>query len=484
MIENILDVKDGYGFEVFYTAARDGSFSGREITLPTDSQLQNGETATVRYNVTDLYSPDGYEVGTFSSQIVTLPENTVSPGATVFADYVAALDQILPTTALASLPAVGEENHFSVGTTEIGYQPVLNVWLAGVISKNVRFAPTYLKISAQGIPSRGRLSLSGTSFTKIETIITVAQTSLTLDFQDAIAEELDLETVPATIRIALVHKIERVTVADSIVASVDYVFDVLNYEIMDASYSDGTGVEDDDLDSTQVRLQETEENLDNIPTVGERLRITIYVTNSLQTEAVQITSAGTLISKYRYVFVDSVSVASGFTSLAGVVSGNISISSLNQPVSGSQYFATYDYVAPKEGERITVSYNYNRLIADSTLAIEAVRPITGDVLTKAAVEVGLDLTLDVVLADGFEEQEAAVRQNLTEALTSFISGGGLEATIDASDIIQTCYSIDGVDRVVITKFNLADSTGILKTVAAERNQSFAANSIVIEIEER
>lgn len=484
LIENILDVRDGYGREVFNTKAADGSFSGRSITLPTDTLLQNGETATVRYNVTDVYSPDGYEIGTFAGQLVTLPIDSVSPGQVVFADYVAALEQIIPTTALADLPATGEENHFVIDGADTGYQPVLNKWTAGSISSNTRFAPSFLKINLQGIPSRGRLAISGTSFTKIETIHTVTQTSLTIDFSNSIKEGLGITSIPTTTMIAMVEKIERVTLTEGLVSSIDHEFDLLNYEISNTNYSNGTSIEDEDLSGSQVKLQATEENLDNIPTVGEKLRIVIYVANSIQTETIPFTSSGILFSKHKYVFVDSISISSGFTSLAGVISGTIAVSSINQPASGSQYFATYDYVAPKEGERITVAYNYNRLIADSTIAIEQVRPITGDVLVKAAAEVALDLELQVVLAAGFENNETVISQNLTDALTTFISGGGLEATIDASDIIQTAYSVDGVDRIVITKFNLAGSTGILKSISAGRNQFFAVNSLIVEVEDR
>lgn len=484
IIVNILDVKDGYGREVFYTDARDGSFSGREITLPTDTLLQAGQSATVRYNLTDIYSPDGYDTGTFAGSLVNLPDNSVSAGATVYADYIAAVDEILPTTALIDLPATGSENVFVVDGEEIGNQPVLNIWVADEIDQNVRFAPTFLKINVQGIPSRGRLAINGTSFVKVEDIVTIGRTGLTVDLSNSIKEALKITEVPATTYLAYVQKMERVTLDDGAVASVDHEFDLINYELLNVQYSNQLAIEDEDLSNTELQLQATEENLDNIPTTGEVFRVIYYVANTIQSEPLVVTAAGTYFSKHRYVFVDNISVASGFTSLSGTVSGTISINSANQPQTGSQYFATYRYVAPKEGERITISYAYNRLIADSTLAIEAVRPITGDVLVKAAKEVGVDISLDVVLAAEFAANAVTIEQDILEAITVFISSGGLEATIDSSDIVNACYSVTGVDRAILTKFNLEGLTGIRKTLSAGRNEFFIAGTIEIEIEER
>jgi hypothetical protein len=161
------------------------------------------------------------------------------------------------------------------------------------------------------------------------------------------------------------------------------------------------------------------------------------------------------------------------------VSGNITITPMNQPISGAGYLATYSYTAPKEGERITVKYNYNKLITDATFSIERVRPITADVLIKQASPLEIDIGVQIVVSEGSATGAANVLQSVEETLTVFTTATGLNTTLDASDIVSAIYQVSGVDRVVITKFNLSGESGIVKSISADRNQYIIAGNISV-----
>lgn len=484
-ITNIFSVTDNSGREVFFTTANNGSFSGKEITLPTDSVLASGADATVIYNLEDLFSPDGYDAGgTFSGNVVVMPDTVTTAGTTVYVDYVANINTLLPTTALVNLPAVGSDNNFVVSGSIVGNQPVSNIYSADTIVSNLKFAPTYLNMSIEGIPSRGQLTINGTSFRKIEAVLVIQQDSLTIDLASSIRSSLGLSAVPSTGFVSFVDRVERVTVEGDQVTGVEAVLDTLNYELNNVDYSNGMAIANSSLTRTQIKLSSTTDNLAEIPSTGQRVRVVYYYSDSNQTENLTISAAGRHISQFKYVFINSVSVASGFTGLSGNVSGTITITNLNQPTTGNTYLTSYEYVAPKEGERITIEYTYNRLISDATQRIESVRPITADVLIKAATAVSVDVSMTIVAASNFQGTESTLVEGLRENLTSFLSANGLNTTLDSSDVVNAAYGTAGVDRVVLTKFNTSGNTGILKTIQAGRNEYLTAGVIEISVEER
>jgi len=484
-ILNIFSVLDSTEQEVFFTAANNGSFSSKEITLPTDTVLPNAATATVVYNLSDLFSPDGYQNGTFSGNIIRLPDGVATVGQIVYADYVANVNTLLPTTAISSLPATGSQNQFVVGTSTLGNQPVSNLYdVQSNITDNLKFAPSYLNINFEGIPARGTLTINGTSYRKIEDIIVVTQDGLTVDMATSIRSTLGLSSIPSTAFVSSVAKVERVTLSGDEVSSVDYTFDLLNYNITNTTYDAGRAIANSSLTTTQFSMASTAANLSNNPTTGQRLRVTYYYSNTNEIENLSVTSAGPRISEYKYLFVKTLSAASGFIGLSGNVSGTITVSNLTQPVSGSSYLSTYKYVAPKEGERITLEYNVNRLIADATNDIESVRPITADVLVKAAVQLAVDVTLRIVAATTFRGTDSNLESSAREALTVFLTNNGLESTLDSSDVINATYAVQGVDRVTVTTFNLSGQTGVKQTIQAGRNEFISAGNIEIIIEAR
>ena len=485
-IINILDIKDSSGREVFNTKLANGSFTGSEITLPTDSSLENGQLATVRYNLIDQFSPDGYDLGTFTGNIIKLPLGIgLAPGTTLYASYVADLNTILPTTSLANLPAVVSANSFIVNGATVGSQPITNIFSQNTIVRNLRFAPSYLRINLQGIPSRGRLTIAGKSYTRIEDIVVVTQNGLTFDLKNSILNKMGLSSIPASGFVARVASVQRVTVtSDQQISSTDFTFDLLNYELLNNSYSNATAFINNSLSTTQFKLTDTELNLDNEFTTGQKLKIVYYYCDSSQIENITAGTAGIYYSKFKYASISSISVASGFTTTSGIISGNITITNANQPVSGTSYLTSYSYTAPKEGERITISYNYNKLITDATFAIENVRPITADVLIKQASPLIIDVALKFIPLPTFIQSVNNVQQALEEAITIFVTATGLNTTLDASDIINAAYQVAGVDRITLTKFNLSGKTGLRQTISAGRNEYIVAGAITVEPESR
>ena len=315
--------------------------------------------------------------------------------------------------------------------------------------------------------------------------VTVVRTDgLTIDLSEAIRSSLDTSTIPSTGFVAMIDKVQRVTLSDGEISSIDFEFDTNNYKIKNAEYSNGTALEDSSLTSYQVRLDSTTENLDEAPTTGQHLYVSFIYVDTNTTERVRVTNSGIQYSKYRYGYISNISVDSGFLNFSGGIDGTLSIDNFNQPVSGTSYLASYSYTAPKEGERITVSYNYNRLISDSIFTIESVRPVTADVLVKQAQEVEVDVSVEIVALPTYSGGDANLIQSTQEAITNFLNSNSLGTVVDASDLINAIYDVVGVDRVEILTFNNSGSTGVRQSIEAESNQYITSGTISVTIEER
>ena len=481
VIEDIVSVKNSDGKEVYWTAISNGSFSAYEITLPTDTISANGDTLDVQYNAVDIFSPDDEDIGTFSGAVIYLETTDYAAGTTVFVDYISNIPSILPTSSLVDFPADGYGNNFVVDSNIVGNQPIS---YHSTTSQALRYAPSYLKMNLQGISALGRLNIQGVSTTLIETIITVRRDSLTIDLSDAVKEKLDISTVPSSYFVGALNSIERVTLSDDVVSSVDYEFDTLNYELKTITYSMGNGFADSSLDRLAVSLSNTDLNLENEPITGQKLRVSFYLVNSTASENVIVSSSGLKYSANRYLYVSKIAISSGFVGLSGNVEGTISIESFTQPPAGTIYFAHYSYLAPKEGERLVVNYNFNRLVNDLSFLIERVRPVTADVLVKSAQTIAIDVDANIVLVSNTNSSAELVRQNVVEAVSLSLSGGGLGSVVDASDIIAVIAAVPNVDRVVLNTFNYTGTTGLRKTISAGRDSYITAGAIDITVEAR
>jgi hypothetical protein len=256
-------------------------------------------------------------------------------------------------------------------------------------------------------------------------------------------------------------------------------YDLQNYEIASNTW-DRLAISNTSLSDTEFSLASTSANADQEPISGTGLAVTFYITYP-NIERIPVSSPGEQISTYKYVFVNEIRIDSGFRNLSNVLSGSILVSSLTQPNTNSQYLSNYSYSAPKEGERITVSYNYDRLMADLTAAIETVRPIGGDVLVRKKDSIDVYTDLEITSTPQFSGSTSILQGSVQQRVNEFINSQVSGAYIDASDIINAVYSVGGVDRVVLTKFNTENAYAIKKTIVGKDDKYFISKSVVVSV---
>jgi hypothetical protein len=282
----------------------------------------------------------------------------------------------------------------------------------------------------------------------------------------------------------MLDKMEKVELnASRQVGSVDTTFDVVNYKIADNTYDLEMALKDANLNATSVTLPSTTTNSEAEFVTGDVIRVTFYYANTSDTETLYFSRNGTQITEKTYTSVDRVASNYGFKNAAGSIIGTVTVANFNQPVSNTSYNVDYDYVAPKENERITITFNHNKLINDATLVIEDVRPITADVLIKEAIARDIDANIKIVLLPEYVNQEQTVIENARDSITAFLNANSLGTTVDASDLVNRLYSVAGVDRVKIVSFGFTGEGNVL-SVTAERNEYLRAGTVTIASETR
>lgn len=499
-ITNVVSIiRDLDGADVWNTSVADGSFTGFTIFLPTDGLGDNGQAVEVTYNAVDIFNEDGYE-GSFNSNIITIvPTTTAVAGLVVEASYIANVKTLLPATVIANLPALKNGNAFETQTqTSVGTQPTSATADGG---QNLRQAPSNLALTISGSVSPGIFTITGTTMFKVtDAVFAVAPQfgqELTIQLSSAIRNDLGLlstDSIPSNLRIARVVSVEKVqATSDGEVLSVDQEYDIKGYILKNNTFFKSESVEDNStiatsqgrnlLTATEFRLPDTTTNEGNPPEVGEKIRVTFYYTLDSDTENVSFSKSGQLFTDKRFATVDSIAVSSGFTSGASQAA-TLTVTNLNQPNTGSRYQSTYDYLAPKQNERITIRHNINKLIGDSQLAIEDTRPITADVLSKDSIAIFIDVEMSIVVFPEFQNNILTVKQNVQDAVTAALNATELGTTIDASDLVVVAQGVEGVDRARVIFFNKADEAGNVLSIVAKKNEYLKASEVVINIETR
>jgi len=266
--------------------------------------------------------------------------------------------------------------------------------------------------------------------------------------------------------------------------TVDLEYDVTNYKIKNTKWDKANAIENSGLSNTQLQLANTSVNTSNPITTGTILRVVFYYAKENDYEDVFFSKNGTAYTDKRFGHILSINRLSGMQDSGGTISGKVLIDSFNQPLINSAYMVDYDYLAPKDNERITINYEYNKLIVDATEAIEDGRPITADVLVKAAEKVELDVEAYVIVSSAYSENSSTVQQDVADNITATLSANALGTTLDSSDIIDGVYNVDGVDRVRIIRFNKHNVTGTKLSITAQKNQYLAPGTVAVTIEER
>jgi hypothetical protein len=439
---NVISVTNANtGAEYYNTGVDDGSFSGQTIYLPTDTAGDFGDPVNVRYNAVDNFTASGVN-GSFSGNVITLPTQAdIGDGYVVEVNYLADIRTLVPATALANFPVFRNANGFQNSSlSSFGTQPTTHIYEPVVgpvpdpdppIQRNLRRAPSRLKMTIAGSISPGVLTVSGTSITGVfEGVFSASANGLTHDLSSVIRSALDISSnssLPSNLQIVRLTKFEKVQASGTEVIAVEQEYDVFGYEIRNNDFSKREALQNTGLTPTQIKLPDTLTNTDNEPVIGDTFRVTFYIGQTNDTENVAFSKSGTLYTQKIFAFVDTISVSSGFTSGASQTA-TLTVAPQNQPSQGSRYTAFYDYLAPKSNERITVTYNKNQVIEDGTFAIERTRPIGADVLVKAAVPISVNVTLAIVVERGFETSSSVVAQNVADAVTQALNAAEHRAT--------------------------------------------------------
>ncbi len=361
--------------------------------------------------------------------------------------------------------------------------------------KNLRKSPTNLSsiISDQNISS-GSVLVEGVTLTKLEDIVFTCNLDATsnnikIDFTDTILKSKKYSSILPSLKLARVVKLEKVITAgansDEVLSTV-VSYNLKNSKINDNSLYVEDFIEDYSLGRFEIVLppttinSSTSSSANNLPKMGDKLRATLYIANTSDSESLNYTSSGTLYSNKKFAIINKIS-SSGFNSSSSSV---LNLGNMNQPTIGSRYKIYYDYLAPKKNERITIDYNYNKAIADVTFNIEKNRPINADVIVKQANKILVNLTMNIVIEPSLINSSAIIAQNVKDAIISNINLNSLGATIDSSDLINAAYTISGVDRARIIYFNKNGSLGQALSLIAQNNEYFSANNIIVNTETR
>jgi uncharacterized phage protein gp47/JayE len=360
--------------------------------------------------------------------------------------------------------------------------------------KNLRQAPTRIVGTIQDqVVNTGVITVAGTTMTLAQDIIfTATSTGLHLNLIQAIRTALNINSnvsIPTNIKIAKLVSLEKVTTysqTSNIVLQILNTYDVKNTAITNNLYFADEMIANSTLPNLDFILPNTTNNSgtgvnNNLPTIGDTLRVTFYYTTDNDYENLSYTRIGTLYTNKKFALINKIYVSSGFNASQAT---KFTASSFTKPSLGARYTSFYDYLAPKENERIVIQYNFNDLISTATFAVEASRPINADVLVRAAKVVKLDLTMNVVILPTFLNTSTTVLQTLQSQLVAALTTTTLGGEIDQITLINIAQGVQGIARARILYFNVTGNVGQVLSVIAQEDQYFQANTITLNTETR
>jgi phage-related baseplate assembly protein len=358
----------------------------------------------------------------------------------------------------------------------------------------LRKAPTrVIGVTLDQIVNTGVITVGGTTMALASDVLfTVTSAGLKQNLQEALRTALGLAStasIPPGIKIAKIVKASKVTTfspGSSVVTSTLATYDVLGSTISNNLYFSDTMLADPTLSGVEFVLPATINNtstgaVNNLPAVGDEILITFYYTTDNDSENLSYTRIGTLYTNKKFALINKLYVNSGFQASQNT---KFTATSFTKPSVGARYTIFYDYLAPKQNERILIQYNYNKLMSDTTFTVENNRPINADVLVRAAKLVLLDLTMNVVINANFVSTQTTVLQNLRNQLVAALTTNKLGQTIDQITLINIAQGVQGVDRARILYFNVHGKTGQVLSITANEDQYFQSNTITINTETR
>ena len=354
---------------------------------------------------------------------------------------------------------------------------------------NINQSPTRLSssINDQTI-NPGTISIAGTTINKVENyVFTVGDNGLKLNLSKALRKYLNLNSttsIPQNIKLSKIIKLEKVETVSSNndeILQVISSYDLKNIIINDNSYYMNSHLSDNELGNLDFIIPPTKNNISNIPKTGDKIRVSFYYQTPNDYENLTYTLNGTLYTNKKFASIDKIYVNSGFRNS---LSTKLLLTTFNQPTIGSRYSAYYDYTAPKQNERISIIYNYNKLISDVTFNVENNRPINSDVLVKEAKKIPIDLTLNVVISDSYLSSTSSILTNIKDKLVNTLNFVNLGGIIDQATLLSVAQSVVGVARARIVYLNISGNLGQVSKITANDNEYFISNNIIVNAETR
>lgn len=358
----------------------------------------------------------------------------------------------------------------------------------------LRKAPTrIIGVTLDQVVNTGIVTVNGTTMAlATDVIFTATSAGLTQNLQEALRTALGLAStskISSTVKIAKLVSCQKVTTYSPgipIVIQTLATYDTTGTTIANNLYFSDTMLENPVLSGVQFALPATANNtatgaVTNLPAVGDQMLVTFYYTTDNDFENLSYTRIGTLYTNKKFALINKIYVNSGFQSSQNT---QFTATSFTKPSVGARYTVFYNYLAPKQNERILIQYNYNKLISDAIFTIEVNRPINADVITRAAKLVLVNLTMNVVINANFLTTSTTVLQNLRNQLIAALTTTTLGQVLDQITLINIAQGVQGIDRARILFFNVAGLTGQVLTITANKDQYFQPNSITINTETR
>ena len=496
-VNNINRISTILGLELYKTAASDGYFSGLTVVLPTDSVATVGDTVLVYFNQTELYNIESTDASFYGSTIV-LPSDSIlssaglldevfdaySSSTAVYCSYIANIESIIGSTALSSAPfssSTAEQVFFDSSLSQItpSYQPVIFKYDSSLnIVGYIRYCSSNLILDLTDSTRPGKIKITGTSLTRAEFTLTYGTDAvgLTFDISSYIKQLFEITSLDSTYYVARLD--EAYLVNDSGQKTSE--LDIIGYNLLENKYDVTFSSKNTALTNTKITLPATNNNLNTSFSSGTKIKISVLIAKDGDYEEIYFATNNRAYSSKSYGFVSKINVSSGFRGASGNIIGNLAAYSYSQPSTNTTFYIDYNFLAPKEGERISIRYNINRLMIDATTAVETVRPISADVLIKEASELLVDVSGQILINDNQTQNTDFILQNATDEISKLLSTNSLGPTVDYSDIISVVSRVSGVDSVNISLFNISGNTGRKSFIRALDNQTINPGNIFLE----
>lgn len=354
-------------------------------------------------------------------------------------------------------------------------------------TNNLRQSATRVALNVSDtVQNTGVITISGTTISQAKNILFTATASglhqnLLAAFRTATGLAANA-TIPSNVRLISIVSLEQVSTVDVTsveVAEVLTTYDVEQCIIKDNIYLFTDTFQEYSLGNFDFILPATTNNTSatNLPVIGDQMRVTFYYVTTNVSENLTFTNNGTLYTNNIFGLINKIYVSSGFTTSQ---SAQLTFTNFNQPIIGARYSPTYNYLAPKQNERITIKYNYNQLITTATLAVENARPINADVLVYEATQILVNVNMNIVIASTTTTAPSIIIQNVINAITTAINATSLGTILYVSTLIDAASGVAGIVGASVVQFNVAGQAGSVLIINTNNNEYLVANAITVQ----